>query len=96
MKLSKKDIASVAALARLGLTEEEQAKYQKEVSAILDYVEQLNAVDTKGVQPIANITGLEHRVREDVPVPFSDRKRLLDAAPATQAGQLKVKGIFSE
>ncbi len=96
MKLSKNDITSVAALARLGLTTEEQAKYQKEVSAILDYVEQLNAVDTTGVQPITNITGLSHRVRADESVAFADRKKLLDAAPATQGGQLKVKGIFSE
>jgi len=96
VKLTKKDIEDVAQLARIGITEAEKAEYQKELSAILDYVEQLNEVDTEGVEPIYNIAGAEHVVRADNVKEFEGASVLLEQAPATHEGQLKVKEIFGE
>src|SRR3989338_10050947 len=66
MKLSKQAVAHVARLARLGLTDEEAKQYAEQLSSILDYVEQLKRVDTEGIEPTAQVTGLENILRDDV------------------------------
>ena len=58
MKLSKQDIKHIANLARLELSEKELDKYGKQLSDVLGYIDQLQEVDTKGVEPTAQVTGL--------------------------------------
>lgn len=96
MALTREDVLHVAKLARLDLTEKEVERFQHELSAILDYVSQLSEVDTTGVDPTAQVTGLINRFRDDVANPVSDetRQRLLDAAPEREGNYVKVKAVF--
>jgi aspartyl-tRNA(Asn)/glutamyl-tRNA(Gln) amidotransferase subunit C len=64
-KLTREDVLKLAQLARLELTAEEVEEYQAELSAILQYVEQLGSVDVMGLEPTNQITGLINVTRED-------------------------------
>lgn len=97
MKLTKEQVLHVAKLARLGLKEEEIEKFQKELSGILDYVEQLNEVDIKDITPTAQVTGLLNVMREDkisIDV-LAKPDELLDCSPReTKNREIKVKSVF--
>ncbi len=90
------DIKHIAKLARLGLTEKERKKFQKELSAVLDFVEKLNEVKTEKVEPTAQVTGLENVSRPDKGRAKSKREgeKLLELAPETKDGYLKVKAVL--
>ena len=61
----KEDVQHIAHLARIDLTKEEEERFGHELSAILQFVEQLNQVDTTGIQPMTGGTHLEQIVRKD-------------------------------
>ena len=63
--ISKEEVKKIAQLARIEIGEDQVEKYQTELSAILDFVGQLSKVDTSGVDPIRQITGLESVFRKD-------------------------------
>lgn len=63
--LSLDDVKHVAKLAALPLTEDEIALFLPQLSAILDFVSELQKVDTKGIQETPQVTGLENVFRED-------------------------------
>lgn len=63
--LTKAQVEHIAKLARLTLTPAEAEKMTKELSSILQYVEQLNEVNTDNVPPTAQVTGLTNTLRED-------------------------------
>ncbi len=90
------DIKHIAKLARLGLTEKERKKFQKELSAVLDFVEKLNEVKTEKVEPTAQVTGLENVSRPDKGRAKSKREgeKLLELSPETKDGYLKVKAVL--
>ncbi|MEK7125065.1 MAG: Asp-tRNA(Asn)/Glu-tRNA(Gln) amidotransferase subunit GatC [Patescibacteria group bacterium] len=97
--LSREEVIKIAQLARIALTDDEVTKFQKELSSILSYVEQLNAVDTSGVEPLAQVTGLENALREDVvqgvfPPSKQQTEALLVQAPAREGDYLKVKSVL--
>ncbi len=83
--ISQEDIIKIAGLSRLSLTEQEVQEYQEEFSNILGFFEVLSEVDTNGVEPTAQITGLENVVREDREESF-DSDSLIECSP-----QQKVK-----
>jgi aspartyl-tRNA(Asn)/glutamyl-tRNA(Gln) amidotransferase subunit C len=66
-KLSKKDVQHVASLAKLKLTPQETAKFQKQLSEVVLYVSELSQVDTTNVEPTSQTTGLTNVVRNDAP-----------------------------
>ncbi len=94
--ISKEEVKRVAGLARLGLSDEEIEKFRKDLSSILDYINQLKELDVSGVEPTTHSVFLENILREDEPgKPDSERAgRLLSAAPANQERYVKVKAIF--
>ena len=95
--INKEEVKRVAKLARLGLTEREIAKYQKELSLILDYIEKLKEVDVFGAEPTSHPLKAENITRKDAEKPNiknQERRRLLDLAPETQNNYLKVKQIL--
>ncbi|MBU0766333.1 Asp-tRNA(Asn)/Glu-tRNA(Gln) amidotransferase subunit GatC [Patescibacteria group bacterium] len=65
MSLSKDDVKHIAKLARLNLKDSEVDKFTRELSSIIDYVDQLQEVDTKNVEPSEQVTGLTNGFRED-------------------------------
>lgn len=59
------DVSRVAKLANLPLTDAEKKKFAVQLSSILEYIETLNKIDTKNIEPTSQITGLENVTRED-------------------------------
>ena len=95
MGLTKDQVQYVANLARLKLTETEIKKFEKELTGILDYVNILNEVDTEGVEPTAQVTGLVNVTEKDEISAFKDPEKLLDCSPMpVEGGQIKVKSVF--
>ena len=64
-KLSKKDVLHVAKLASLKLKGNEVKKFKKELSEVVSFVDRLKSVDTKGLSPTNQTTGLENITRKD-------------------------------
>jgi aspartyl-tRNA(Asn)/glutamyl-tRNA(Gln) amidotransferase subunit C len=94
MHLSEDQVRHIAKLARIRLRDDEIQKFQTELSAILDYVEELNEVDTTNVIPTSQVTGLENHMREDKVTYEFSRETMLESAIETAEDHLKVKGIF--
>lgn len=94
MKLDLKQVEHIALLARLELTAEEKEKFAKELTMILDYVEKLSEVDTTGIDPIAQITGLVNITREDRVEESVHRTDLLAVAPDREGQHIKVQSVF--
>lgn len=96
MKLTRDEVEHLGRLARLALTDEEKERYATELSAILEFVEQLQEVDTTDVEPTSQVTGLEDVYREDV-VRVCDeetRKKIIAQFPERDEDLLKVPGVF--
>ena len=95
-KISLKEVEHIAELARIELTEEEKKKFSDELSDVLSYVEQLQEVDTKNVEPVSQVTGLVNVVREDVAEKFSEdgRRIMIENFPEEKDGCIKVKQIL--
>ena len=94
--LSREEVQHIAKLARLGLTEKEIGKFQKELSSILDYIEKLKEVDISKVEPTSHSIKVENIMRGDEPKEkkLETRKKLIEMAPETKEGFLKVKSIL--
>lgn len=96
MKLSKNQIQHIANLARLELTDEELEKYGGQLSDVLSYVDQLSEVDTAGVLPTAQVTGLENVLRADEIEEWNEQEReaALSQAPEREERFVKVKRVL--
>lgn len=94
-KLSAADVRKLARLCKLRLTDEEIARYQSDLSAILEYVNVLQKVDISGLEPTSQVTGLTNVVRADVEIDYGTTpKDLMKNAPAISGNQFKVKRII--
>lgn len=106
MKVTEKDVAYVADLANLELTEQERQRMLRDLNSILDYIDHLNELDTENVPPMAQISDRFGEVeragserfayagREDVPVPCLPRQEALQNAPATDGEFFKVPKVI--
>lgn len=97
MSITKKDVEHIAHLARIELTEAEKQKFEKDLSAILEFVEKLNEVDTENVEPMVGGTSLENITREDKQIDVSlegHQAGLLNQVPERKEGWVKVKAVF--
>jgi aspartyl-tRNA(Asn)/glutamyl-tRNA(Gln) amidotransferase subunit C len=98
-KVSVEDVERVAELANLELEKDESARMVHDLNAILDYVAQLNELDTKGVVPLAQVTELEgaggsSSKRPDEHVPSLDRAAVMPQAPETDSVFFKVPKVI--
>jgi aspartyl-tRNA(Asn)/glutamyl-tRNA(Gln) amidotransferase subunit C len=94
-KLTREDVLKLARLARIDLTDEEVDEFSTELSAILQYVEQLSAVDVDGLEPTNQVTGLTNVMRDDEVIDYGyEPSDLLKNVPKTQDNQLKVKRMI--
>lgn len=91
MKINVKHIAK---LANLPLSSEEEKKFEKQLSDILKYVEQLNSVDTKGAEITSQITGLENVTREDKATSSLPQEEVLSNSKSNHNGLFKVKKVL--
>jgi len=94
--ISRKDVEHVAALARLGLTDQEIDLMQGQLNRILEAVGQLQAVDTSSVGPTAQVIALENVMRDDVARPSMPREAALGNAPQREGPMLRVPVILEE
>jgi aspartyl-tRNA(Asn)/glutamyl-tRNA(Gln) amidotransferase subunit C len=94
-QLTREDVLKLARLARLHLTDEEIAQFQKEIGDILSYVELLKDADVAGLEPTSQVTGLKNVMRADEIKDYGiTPKELLKNAPATQDGHIKVRRVL--
>jgi aspartyl-tRNA(Asn)/glutamyl-tRNA(Gln) amidotransferase subunit C len=94
IKLSTDQVRHVANLARLTLTPEEEQRYQGQLSAILEAVEQLKLLDTSDVEPTSHATLAAGLLREDVVQPSLDPEKGLANAPARVGTSFAVPKIL--
>lgn len=90
MRLTIADVEHVAALARLGLTEEEKERMRDQLSSILGHIEALDELDTAAIPPTAQVLALSNVMREDVVRPSLPREALLANAPRQSEGFFEV------
>lgn len=94
-KLSRDQVLKLAQLSRLKLSEDEIERLTDELSKILAYVENLNEVDTEGLKPTYQVTGLKNVMRDDEITEYqSSPSNLLKGAPAIEKNQFKVRRVI--
>ena len=91
--ITKDDVKHVAKLARLTLTEEEIDKYSEQLGNILKYVEQMNEVDTTGIEPMPHAIPITNVMREDVVKYEQNKEELMKNAPYEEDGFFRVPKI---
>lgn len=94
MKISEDTIFHVAKLARLAVSTEEAQRLAPQLSDILDYAEQLQAVNFTGVEPTSHPFPLENVLRPDVPRKGLTREAALKNAPETDGEQVRVPAVL--
>ncbi len=94
MSLEASEVKKIAHLARLAIRDEEVEGYAESISSILGLVEQMNAVDTEGVVPMAHPQEAVQRLREDVVSETNQREALQANAPAVEAGLFLVPQVI--
>jgi aspartyl-tRNA(Asn)/glutamyl-tRNA(Gln) amidotransferase subunit C len=94
MPLTRQDVIKIAYLARLDVTEAEVAATHDSLARILGLIEQMNAVDTQGVAPMAHPQDASLRLREDRVTEPDQRDKFQQVAPATEAGLYLVPKVI--
>jgi aspartyl-tRNA(Asn)/glutamyl-tRNA(Gln) amidotransferase subunit C len=91
-KITRNDVIKLASLARLSLTDDEIDKYTEEIASIFHYIDKLQSVDTEGIEPTYQVTGLSSVVRSDEVMDYgATQSLLLKNAPNTEDNLFKVK-----
>ncbi len=90
------DVKHVAKLANLPLTEREGKKFEKQLSETLIYIEGLNQVNTKNVEPTDHVTGQENVLRADETKPSLSQEEALSNTKNKHNGMFKVKAVLNE
>ena len=93
MALDKATVARIATLARIKLPEAEQAALADELSRILTWMEQLNEVETSGVEPMSSVAAMRLPMREDVVTDGNCRDKILANAPEAADGFFAVPKV---
>jgi aspartyl-tRNA(Asn)/glutamyl-tRNA(Gln) amidotransferase subunit C len=95
-RITAAEVAHVARLARLELSDEELGMFTGQLAAVLDHAADIEALDTSGVEPTAHPLPLSNVWREDVVVPGLDREEVLAAAPDVEDHRFRVPPILGE
>jgi aspartyl-tRNA(Asn)/glutamyl-tRNA(Gln) amidotransferase subunit C len=92
---SREDVERVARLARLELTDEEKTLFASQLAGILTYAEQVQAIDTTGIDPTSHALSAPAAMRSDTVRPSLDRAEALSQAPeGSPAGLFKVPRVL--
>lgn len=90
----KMDIEKVARLARLELSEQEKEVLGNQLEQVLSYMEQLNRLDTTGIEPTSHAIPVYNAFREDETRPSLSKEEVLGIAPDQEEGHFKVPRII--
>ncbi|QGQ94506.1 Asp-tRNA(Asn)/Glu-tRNA(Gln) amidotransferase subunit GatC [Paenibacillus psychroresistens] len=94
MSISLKDVEHVAKLARLELSDEEKQVFTEQLNNILKYAEQLNGLDTEGIEPTSHAMPLLNVMREDINHTSLPLEKVFLNAPEEEEGQFKVPAVL--
>lgn len=94
MSVTMKDVEHIAALAKLEFSDAEKEKFTHQFNDILQYMEQLNSVDTTNIEPLAQVIDLENIFRDDVVTPSTPTDIALKNAPAATDEHFKVPKVI--
>ena len=95
-RLTREDVAKVAQLARLELSDAELDTYTEQLAAVLDHAADVAALDLADVPPTAHPLPLQNVLRVDEVRPTLDRDEVLAQAPAVEDGRFRVPAILGE
>lgn len=96
MGISREEVEHVAYLARIGLSEEEKARLQVQLSDILGHVAVINQLDTEAIPPTAQVIPLQNVMRRDESRPSFSSEDILANAPRVEAGHFKIPPVLEE
>jgi len=94
MSLTLEDVSRIAHLARIALSAEEIGRTRDQLNEILDFVAQLQAVDTTGITPMAHAVDVVQRLREDCVTEADRRDEFIALAPESEAGLYLVPKVI--
>ncbi len=95
MAVTAEEVRRIAELARLRLSDQEAALYERQFGRILELVAEISELDTSQTAATTSVLGLSNVMRDDVPRPFPDPERLLALAPEREDGYYKVKKVIA-
>lgn len=95
-EISRDEVAHVASLARLSVTDDELTTFTDQLCVVLETAAQLNALDLDDVEPMAQPYPLANVLRVDEIVPSLDRDEVLAQAPAAEDGRFRVPPALGE
>ncbi|QGU04392.1 Asp-tRNA(Asn)/Glu-tRNA(Gln) amidotransferase subunit GatC [Corynebacterium comes] len=95
-EISRDEVAHLAMLSRLALSEEELKLFAEQIDEIVDAVSAVQKVDTEGVEPMSHPHSIATAMRADVVVPTLTAAQALDQAPAVEDGRFMVPQILGE
>ncbi len=95
MSISKSDVERVARLARIGIEPHEAERYSIDLSNIFTLVEQMNKIDTDGIQPMAHPQDIQLRLREDEVKEINKRDQFQAIAPSVKRGLYLVPKVIN-
>lgn len=93
MSLDSDQVLAIADLSRLQIDEKSISEFQTNLSNILNLVDQLQAVDTEGVEPMAHPMDAVQRLRADVVTEENNREKFQQIAPSTEKGHYLVPKV---
>jgi aspartyl-tRNA(Asn)/glutamyl-tRNA(Gln) amidotransferase subunit C len=96
MPVTVHDVEHIAALANLEFSPEEKEKFTLQMNQILEYMEQLNKLDTSSVEPLSHVIELKNVFREDVVKPGVSTEDALKNAPSKTEEFFKVPKVIGE
>ena len=94
MPITRAEVAHVARLARLGLSEDEMSQLARELDHILDAMQELRQLDTSAIPPTAQVIPLQNVMREDVSRPSWPVEEILQNAPVARDRQFLVPPVL--
>ena len=94
MSLTPEEVLKIANLARLQINPDEVEQYAKDLSSIIDLVEQMNAIDTSSIQPMAHPLDATQRLREDEVKEEDQREKFQSIAPEAEKGLYLVPKVI--
>ncbi len=95
-RITRADVAHVADLARLTLSDDELDRFTEQLAAVLEHARDVESLDTAGVPPTAHPLPLRNVLRDDEVRPSLDRDEVLAAAPAVEGGRFAVPPVLGE
>lgn len=94
MAVSKEEVSKIAHLARLGVNHDELEEYATEINSVLGLIEQMSAIDTTDIEPLAHPLHATQRLRADSVTEDNQRERLQMGAPDVKSGLFVVPKVI--